>query len=504
MKIIIHRGTHQIGGCVTEIQSNRGTRIAIDIGENLPSQDGKQAEELSIEGLTTEGNNNFDAVFITHYHGDHIGLYNKILPQIPVYIGKVSKEIFSILQEHLVKAKMLPEQNLALIDQFQTYQIPQKISVDDITITPIEVDHSAFNAHMFLIEADGKKVLHTGDFRIHGQRGNKVLEAIEKYVGQVDCLICEGTTLSREKKSCMTENELQRKAKEIFQDNQYTFVMCSSTNIDRIAAIHKATMQANKLFICDNYQKEVLMYIDSIARSELYKFKDKVLSYAENILELMKNRGFVMLVRDNYISKEVMKKFPQSTFVYSEWEGYLKPEFTEYKKMQEFVPKDAIHLHTSGHADYEAIKSVCKLVKPKVLIPIHGENPAEFKEMRIRKLRNKRDTRCRRSFHKLITLYDQHDCKNSLMFPKAHAVEYVINAFRIAWYKVHYPKAFYKAYFEIKSDLDIKLLNSKEKILQKLQELEETMKISGEYLRILGKVEDCKLALEMFDRNVRG
>ncbi len=393
MKIIVHRGTHQIGGCVTEIQSNSGTRIAIDIGENLPSQDKKSTPELDIEGLTIQGQNNFKAVFITHYHGDHIGLYHKILPQIPIYIGNVSKEIYKILQTRLAKAKIISEQDLARIEYFKTYQIPEKITIGDITITPIEVDHSAFNSHMFLIEADGKRVLHTGDFRTHGQRGSKVLEAIEKYVGQVDCCICEGTTLSREKKSCMTENELQRKAKEIFQDNQYTFVMCSSTNIDRIAAIHKATLQANRLFICDGYQKELLMYINSIARSNLYRFQGKVLSYDDNILEMMKDRGFVMLVRDNYISKEVMKKFPKSTFIYSQWEGYLNPEFVEYKDMQEFVPSNAIQLHTSGHADYEAIKSVCQLVKPEILIPIHGENPKVFKEMRIKRVYNKRSTR---------------------------------------------------------------------------------------------------------------
>ena len=147
------------------------------------------------------------------------------------------------------------------------------------------------------------------------------------------------------------------------------------------------------MFICDNYQKEVLMYIDSIARSDLYKFKGKVLSYDENILDMMKDRGFVMLVRDNYISKEVMKKFPKSTFVYSQWEGYLNPRFVEHKAMQEFVPISAIHLHTSGHADYETLKSVCQLVKPKILIPVHGENPKVFKEMRIRRVHNKRSTR---------------------------------------------------------------------------------------------------------------
>ena len=37
MKVIIHRGAHQIGGCITEVQSDKGTKIIIDIGENLPS-----------------------------------------------------------------------------------------------------------------------------------------------------------------------------------------------------------------------------------------------------------------------------------------------------------------------------------------------------------------------------------------------------------------------------------------------------------------------------------
>jgi len=41
--------------------------------------------------------------------------------------------------------------------------------------------------------------------------------------------------------------------------------------------------------------------------------------------------------------------------------------------------------------------------------------------------------------------------KIGYLFPKAHAVAYVMMAFRIAWYKVHRPLAFYATYFSIRA-----------------------------------------------------
>jgi len=222
-----------------------------------------------------------------------------------------------------------------------------------------------------------------GDFRTHGQRGKAVIPALTKYVGQVDCLVCEGTTLSRNDEEIISEFDLQFKAEKVFKENKFNFVLCSSTNIDRIAGIHKAALKANRLFVCDEYQKELLMFIDSVSRSGLYKFKDKVYSFANNLLSIMRDKGFVMLVRPNWISKQVMKLFPDASFVYSQWEGYLNEDFKEYDYLQEFVPDDYLYLHTTGHADFASLKQVCMSITPKLLIPIHSENPSAFLDMQI-------------------------------------------------------------------------------------------------------------------------
>lgn len=381
MEVIIHRSTRQIGGCVTEVKSNSGTRIVIDIGENLEAIDKKELPKLKVEGLN-EGKPDVDAVFITHYHGDHIGLHNKILPEIPIYIRRESKEIYKLLQIHLLKASMIKEEDLALVENFKTYQIQNKMQIKDIKVTPIEAYNSAFNAHMLLVECDGKKLLHTGDFRIHGQKAKEIVPAIEKYVGEVDCLICEGITLSRRNEETMTETQIRYEVEKIFKENKNVFVMCSSTNIDRISTIHKAAIRAEKTFICDNYQKEILTYITSIARKEPYRFYKNVYGYAHNLLHNMTTRGFVMLVRDNELSKIIMDKFPKSTFIYSDWKGYLNKQKKEYASIQEFVPEDYIYMHSSGHATPKAIKKVCEMTKPKILIPIHCENPKAFLKIR--------------------------------------------------------------------------------------------------------------------------
>ena len=115
MRIIIHRGTNQIGGCLTEIKSNNGTRILIDIGANLPDKNGIKKPEIELDGLT-KGEPSFDAVFVTHYYGDHIRLYKKVNKKIPIYIGEITRGIFKVVEERLSLVNIFSKEDLEKIE----------------------------------------------------------------------------------------------------------------------------------------------------------------------------------------------------------------------------------------------------------------------------------------------------------------------------------------------------------------------------------------------------
>lgn len=96
--------------------------------------------------------------------------------------------------------------------------------------------------------------------------------------------------------------------------------------------------------------------------------------------------------------------------------------------------------------------------------------------------------------------------KIKYLFPRAHAVNYVMNSFRLAYYKAHYPKEFYKTYFEVKASekFDFTLLNNKEELLKNIKELNErtiTNENELDYeLHFLKK--DYEVALEMIERGI--
>ncbi|MEI7667977.1 MAG: MBL fold metallo-hydrolase RNA specificity domain-containing protein [Erysipelotrichaceae bacterium] len=270
-----------------------------------------------------------------------------------------------------------------LVKQFKTFKARDKLQFGNIEVTPYFIDHSAFDAYMFLIEAEGKRILHTGDFRTHGLRGSKLIKMLESYVGQVDVLITEGTMLSRDDENVMTEHQLQLVARKLMAKHKYVFILCSSTNIDRIFSFIHAN-DNKRIFICDDYQKEILELIksESSKYSDFYNY-DKIYSYSKNLDKLMEQSGFCMLIRSSdYFAKFLAKYQDDAVIIYSMWKGYLSGPKENQNFVKFLAPYQYEYLHTSGHATKAAIKAVCDTVKPTAaVIPIHTENPEALKKL---------------------------------------------------------------------------------------------------------------------------
>ena len=429
--IRIYRGIDQIGGIVTEIKKG-DHRILIDFGANLPGTENAELnDDELVKEVFSQPEVKTDAVLFTHYHGDHTGLKNRIPEGIPMYIGRIAKDIMKIIAKDVdyVRVKNGEDGKIEtpVIDRMIPYwRAGEFKDFNGIRIMPLICDHSALDAYMFVIEMNGERILYTGDFRAHGIPGEKTFEKmIREKVGRVDILITEGTMVSRVKEETANtircEKDLKEKAAEIFSRHKENVVLVSSTNIDSVMGFYLATPR-DKAFIVDPYQARIMM----TAIEAKHKYFPKDYRYGNEIYVLcpgeneyyMKDladhmipgtqrkpfhmaqpdiyldKGFVMLARPNrnpYVStgkfEERLMAMKDPHIIYSMWSGYLKGGKAEDPSVVEFLkgykPENIEVLHTSGHAYVEDLKKLMDMTCPDIIVPMHTESAAAFKELEL-------------------------------------------------------------------------------------------------------------------------
>lgn len=377
MEVRIIKGTNQIGGCITKITS-KNAKILIDFGNDL--EDTKESFEL--DGLTYN-KSKYNAVFITHSHIDHIGLINKINEDIPIYVEENSLKIYNITCDFCGEDKPIRKIN--------TFKIYDEIQINDIKVTPYRVDHSSYNSCMFVIECENKKILHTGDFRLHGRKKNETLYNLKR-IGKVDLLITEGTSLGRNILEYDTEEELEKEALQYMKKYDQVFIMHSSTNIDRTISFIKSALKTGKNYILDLFTyslnkvvnmninvdyKRIFVWIPLRYSLKDETFKNKYMDFDNSSFF---GKRYVMNVKVSMLEdiKKLKEKglITNACLIYSMWSGYIEKE----EKLKNFIDEikeigiEVKELHTSGHADIISMKKLNEIVDPDKTIIIHTEN----------------------------------------------------------------------------------------------------------------------------------
>ena len=394
MVLTIHRGTRQIGGNCVELICD-GHRLLLDAGSPLDGPDSPSA--ATPIPPTLDLSRPIDGLVISHPHMDHYGLLDSLPADWPVWSGEPTEELMRLTA--VVGGRRTRQ-------TFRHYRSGEPFFVGPFAITPYLTDHSAFDAHMLLVEVSGKRLLYSGDFRRTGRKAILVQRMLEHPPSGVDVLLLEGTTLGRPG-GYPTESDLEVQFIELFRRTRgRVFVTWSAQNIDRTVAIYRACLRAGRTLILDVYSADVLermarfadrlphlgcdnlkvvvtgkiarMY-DNPARLDNEAFVEKCASSgnAFSAAKLAGGNQDVIMLRPSLwtdFERKGVTLNPDDAWVFSMWAGYLQEnDYPDLRRRFEEAGATIQQIHTSGHAAPDDLVRFAQAVAPKCLVPIHGE-----------------------------------------------------------------------------------------------------------------------------------
>ena len=395
MILTIHRGTHEIGGSCVEIRTDKA-KILIDLGMPLDYDKHTTEEQTEIRHNDEEWCKGADAIFLSHAHADHYGFFDLLPDETPIY---ATEESFAMLALDGILGDD-PTKHL----EKHTLKSGQSCEVADIKVTAYTVDHSAYGACAYLIECDGKRILYSGDIRIHGVKG-VLYRNLPK---DVDYLLLEGTNILRAKNN-PTEREVENQFVEAFNEapDALHLVWCSAKNIDRICALFRACSRCRKPLVVDPFTANVLAAVAKLnphiptvttakqmrvyfpyyltkrllernPESYIYSLEPRKNKVSYNDL-ITNPKRYVMVVRPSAVSYLERLNFIHIRLIKSIWGGYWKEPNTERFRSWAKEHCDAIKdIHSSGHADIQSLQRIVEFVNPQTIIPIHTDSPSSF------------------------------------------------------------------------------------------------------------------------------
>lgn len=384
--LTVHRSTTEIGGNCIELRVG-DDRLILDVGRPLDAPSdavGLLPKSLDLSGPPAH-------VVISHPHQDHYGLIGELPASWPVYAAPATEALIRLTSRLFGTG---PSRNFARLVSGASS------SIGCFSVKPILIDHSAFDAHMLLIEGGGKRVLYTGDFRRHGRKAGLVDRLMQDPPSSIDILLMEGTNLGSNKPS-RTEAGLEDDFVDLFQQTSgRVFVAWSAQNVDRTVTLYRAALKTGRTLVVDLYTAEVMTTLAEFGRlpqpdwakvkviitpslARMYRrrgesdFVDRMAVNGVSARTLEKNGGrWVVMIRPSLardLAKSGVTITADDAWSFSQWSGYLtQPDGRALEDWFSSGGASAKHIHTSGHASPNDLRAFAAAISPGRLVPIHG------------------------------------------------------------------------------------------------------------------------------------
>lgn len=396
MRVCIHRGTKEIGGTCVEVES-QGKRIVLDVGLPLDVADAADLPLHTVPGFD-KPHASLLGVIISHPHQDHYGLAHRLPEETTFLVGGAAASILEAAG-FFMPAGLTLKHVIPLEDR-------HTIPLGPFKITPYLVDHSAYDSYALLVEADGKRLFYSGDFRAHGRKAGLVERLIASPPDHVDAVLLEGTMLGRTEgwKGFPTEDDLIPQFIRLFdQTDGLVLAWASGQNIDRLVTLYKACGRARRELILDPYTLHV-MHATGNRRIPHERWSSvRVFAPRSQRIRIKRDGRFdlinplrpyrifpeqlpgvaersVMLFRPSMMRDlDPIEGLKIGRLICSVWRGYL--DDPRNAPMLDWLKRRGVplsHCHTSGHADRNTLKRLCGCFPEARVVPIHTQHPEAY------------------------------------------------------------------------------------------------------------------------------
>ncbi len=367
-------------------QTNNHKWLIVDCGitfaeENIPGVD----IIIPDPEFIYQNKSNCLGIVITHGHEDHIGALTYIWPNLKTNIyatpftGALIKEKFK-------------EKKINIDDYLKIIKLNGSIDLNPIKINLISLTHSILEPNALLIEYDGKKIFHTGDWKcdLDPMMGDNINEKKLKEIGDqgILAMICDSTNIFTEGRSG-SERDVNESMLRIFEKQKNRIIVTTF-------ASNAARMQT--VFQC---AEKVGRHVSLVGRSMHRIFNTaKACGYFSNIKPPLDPRDVKKIPKEKIVylctgsqgePRGAMNKIcnqdhpdveisPNDTVIFSSRiiPGNEKKLFAMHNLLVRrginVISEENAFIHVSGHPGREEMNEMYNWIRPEISVPVHGEH----------------------------------------------------------------------------------------------------------------------------------
>ncbi|MDF1557535.1 MAG: MBL fold metallo-hydrolase [ANME-2 cluster archaeon] len=341
----------------------------------------------------------YQGVFISHVHYDHLAHLSYLDPGIPVYMGETTLRILDSWETTGISGFGDHD--------YRTFRTGDVIKVDDMEVIPVHVDHSTPAAYGYIVHTGSGTLVYTGDLRLHGTHSHLTRDFIEQAAGaKPDIMICEGTRVApEENRKNFTEQGVYDHSRKLLDDtDKLAFTCFYGRDVDRMKTFHRLAKDTGRKFVVSTKtahllrtladdrgievpdpltDENMLIYCREMNRYNKWEKEFIDLEHCVDARYINSHQGDLIMQMDFIHFAELIDILPEpsSLFIHSQSEPFQEDDIEDEVK-HNWMDRFGLELHqahASGHCSREEIFQIIREISPKKVYPVHTEFPELFK-----------------------------------------------------------------------------------------------------------------------------